>query len=119
MRVLIIDGDKQIASGLKNELERYRIKVKIMKTGVDAYKLLFRVIPEFQYDYIIIELGLPDENGIEIIKIIQSKFTSKVIIYTNKKFDFYKDKCDYDHFFEKDKKSIYDVVDIILNENMR
>ncbi len=118
MKVLIIEENKKEALKLKDELEMYRIKTKIVLNGVDAYKNLFTTPKSLQYDYIIIELGLPDENGIEIIKFIISKFTSKIIIFTNKNYNFYKDECEYDHYLEKNKNTIYDVVDIILNENM-
>jgi two-component system, OmpR family, KDP operon response regulator KdpE len=119
MKVLIIEDDNDISSLMKEELELYRIKTRIARSGVEAYKILYRTLPKFQFDYIITDIGLPDENGVEIIKCVKQKFTTKIIIYTGKDYEDYKDKCEYDYYLEKGVKTIFDVVDVILNENLR
>jgi len=116
LRVLIIDKDRNISSLLNEQLQYYKIKPKIANTGIEAYKILYNTPLRLQFNYIITNIGLPDENGIEIIKYIKEKFTSKIIIYTYKKFDIYKNKCQYDYFCNKDEKTPLEIVNIILKE---
>lgn len=114
MKILIIEDDKHLTLEFKVQLESFDIKTSIAYNGVEAYKILCNTHKKHQFDYIIVDLGLPDENGVEIIKFIKTKFTSKIIIYTRKNYDDYKDKCEYDHFILKKKSSVQDVIDLIL-----
>lgn len=114
MKVLIIEDDKDLNLKFKSQLEGFGIKFSIANNGVEAYKILYNTQKRYQFDYIIVDLGLPDENGVEIIKFIKTKFTSKIIIYTRKNYEDYKDKCEYDYFMLKKNQSIKDVIDIIL-----
>jgi len=113
MKVLIIEDDKALNLEFKTQLEHVKIKASTAYNGVEAYKILYSTQKRFQFDYIIVDLGLPDENGVEIIKFIKTKFTSKIIIYTRKSYDDYKDKCEYNHFMLKNKNSIQDVINLI------
>lgn len=117
LNVLIIQHDLNICNKLKQELEKYNIDIKIANSGVDAYKILYKTNQKNQFDFIIINISLPDENGMEIVKFIKDKFTSKVIVYTTKKYkDYkkYKDRFNFDYFFEKSKKSIIDIIQLII-----
>ena len=114
MKVLIIEDDKDLNLKFKLQLEGFGIKTSIANNGVEAYKILYNTQKRYQFDYIIVDLGLPDENGVEIIKFIKTKFTSKIIIYTRKSYDDYKNKCEYDYFCLKKKQSVQDVIDLIL-----
>lgn len=114
MKVLIIEDDKDLSLNFKSQLESFNIKTSIANNGVEAYKILYNTQKRYQFDYIVVDLGLPDENGVEIIKFIKTKFTSKIIIYTRKSYEDYKDKCQYDHFCLKKKQPIQDVIDLIL-----
>lgn len=114
MKVLIIEDDRALNLEFKAKLEGFNIKTSIANNGVEAYKILYNTQKRYQFDYIIVDLGLPDENGVEIIKFIKTKFTSKIIIYTRKRYEDYKDKCEYDYFCLKKKQSIEDVIDLIL-----
>jgi DNA-binding response OmpR family regulator len=114
MKVLIIEDDKALNLEFKAQLEGFNIKTSIANNGVEAYKILYKTQKRYQFDYIVVDLGLPDENGVEIIKFIKSKFTSKIIIYTRKNYEDYKDKCEYDYFMLKKKQSVKDVIDLIL-----
>lgn len=109
--VLIIENNINIAALFKESLDLYNIDFKLARSGVEAYKILYNS-PEF--DLIITNIGLPDENGIEIIKFIKEKFNSKIIIYTGKKFSYYKNMVDmYDYIFDKRITSPADIVSII------
>ena len=113
MKVLIIEDDKDINNLMKEELENYGIDAIVAKTGVAAYKILYKTKEEKEFDYIIVDIRLPDENGVEIIKLIRQVFKSKVIVYTA--FDDYKDRCEWDYFIEKGL-GIEPVTSIIIND---
>jgi DNA-binding response OmpR family regulator len=113
MKVLIIEDNKKLNLEFKFQLEELDIKTSIAINGVEAYKILYKTQKRYQFDYIIVDLGLPDENGVEIIKFIKTKFTSKIIIYTRKNYDDYKDKCEYDHFCLKSKISVQDIIKLL------
>jgi len=113
MKVLIIEDDRVVNLEFKAQLEKLNIKTSIANNGVEAYKILYSTQKRFQFDCIVVDLGLPDENGVEIIKFIKTKFTSKIIIYTRKNYEDYKDKCEYNYFIQKNKNSIQDVIDLI------
>jgi len=115
LKVLVIEEDIKISS-VFNKIGNEKIKIKIVNNGVEAYKILLNTTPYLQYNYIVTNIGLPDENGVEIIKFIKKKFTSKIIIYTHKKCDFYKDKCIYDFSFDKDLHSPEDIINIIIKD---
>ena len=112
MKVLIIEDDELIGLLIQEELEDHNIPSIIAPSGVEAYKLLFNTTKDF--DFII---WLPDENGVEIVKFIKEKFYSKIIIYTGKSFDDYKDKCFYDYFVEKGL-SVTEVTKIITDTSL-
>lgn len=117
MRVLVIEDNKDITSFIKEELENYGIKCIVVGTGVEAYKNLYEERQKHtQFDYIIVDLRLPDENGVEIIKLIRQDFTSKIMILTGNLFDDYKDKCSYDYFFQKGMCKLQDLTDIIIED---
>jgi len=115
MILLIIEDNINIAASFKERLEHYKIEYKIAKTGVEAYKILYETLLSNEFDYIITNIGLPDENGIEIVKFIKSKFNSKIIIYSGKNYDLYKYKFPNDYFYSKKENSPQDIIDMIMN----
>jgi DNA-binding response OmpR family regulator len=112
LKILIVEGDENVCLNFREELEKYNLIPKIANNGVEAYKILYKT--KVQFDYVIIDIRFPDENGVEIIKWIKTKFTSKIIIYTDRSFKDYKDICEYDYFCEKDECTPKDIVNIIL-----
>lgn len=114
MKVLIIEDEETILEFIKEDLDEIGVIVEVAKTGVEAYKILIKNT-KTQFHYIILDLSLPDENGVEIARWIKSNFKSKIIIYTSNAYEDYKNKCKYDHFIEKNSK-ISKVVDIIKND---
>lgn len=115
LEILVIENDGGICLEFK-KLENSLIKIKVVSSGVEAYKILYKTSTDFQYDYIVTSIGLPDENGIEIVKFAKTIFTSKIIIYTTKNYDFFKDVCQFDYYYNKQKFSPEDVINIILAE---
>ena len=115
LKILIIEEDIKIAS-IFNQIKNEKIKIKIVNNGIEAYKTLYDTTPYLQYNYVVTNIGLPDENGVEIIKFIKKKFTSKIIIYTHKHHDFYKDKCHYDFSFDKELHTPDDIINLIMKD---
>ena len=78
MKVLIIEDDKDINNILADDLHEYNIETKSVYNGIDAYKIFVKEL----FDFIVLDIRVPDENGIELLKWIKSNYKSKVIIYT-------------------------------------
>ena len=114
--MLFIESDLTTSLLFKERLDFYNIKnYKIAKNGVEAYKILYETELKNQFKFIITSIGLPDENGLEIIKFIRKNFTSKIIVYTTKKC--YKNKIIYDFFYDKKLYSPTELIDMIVSEN--
>jgi len=64
MRILIIEDDHTLSAQLKKGLTREHFTVDTAKTGVDG---AYRGTEEF-YDAIVLDLGLPDMEGLDILK---------------------------------------------------
>ena len=114
LKILIIEEEKNIASEFRILLENNKIDGIIVNNGIDAYKSLYSALDKYNFDYIITNIGLPDENGVDIIKFISNNFTSKIIIYTSKKLTFFKKRCEYDYYFKKNEKTPSDIINLIL-----
>lgn len=114
--MLIIESDETTSIIFKERLNFYNINYKIARNGVDAYKILYKTKKENQFKVIITNINLPDENVLDIIKFIKEKFTSKIVIYTSKDYRCYKDKFQYDYFYDKKIYSPIDVIDLIILE---
>ena len=81
MKILIIEDEKQIADNLKEGLEQHRFSVDVAYTGEDGYKL----VNDFTYDVIILDLMLPDMQGEELCrKLRQEKNETSIIMLTAK-----------------------------------
>lgn len=66
-KVLVIDDEKHILELLKLNLEFYGYEVFTLDTGKDALKLIEKINP----DILLLDLMLPEENGIDICKKIR------------------------------------------------
>lgn len=64
MRLLLVEDDKLIAATLKKELERHGFAVDCADNGVDAEFMG----NEEPYDTVILDLGLPQRTGLEVLK---------------------------------------------------
>ncbi|MEG2289056.1 MAG: response regulator transcription factor [Clostridium sp.] len=79
MRVLIIEDDKELASIVKRGLEKFGFCSDIANTGAEGEEKIF--INE--YDTILLDLNLPDKDGLEVLRGIREKRISiPVIIVT-------------------------------------
>jgi len=63
VRLLLVEDDEQLASGLRQDLSRQGYAVDLADNGIDA-EHLGRFEP---YDAIILDLGLPGRPGLEVL----------------------------------------------------
>ncbi len=64
MRLLLIEDDAELSSNLRKNLEQAGFAVDVADNGIDG-EFLGRTEP---YDLIILDLGLPQRNGLEVLK---------------------------------------------------
>ena len=64
MRILIVEDEKSLASEIKQFLEKEEYNCDLAYTGKDASELI-SINP---YDFILLDIGLPDYNGLDLIK---------------------------------------------------
>jgi len=118
MIILVIEDDINISSLFVERMIFYKLRYKVANNGVEAYKILYETKPESEFDFVITNIGLPDENGVEIIKFIKEKFNSKIIVYSGKKH--FRDKFNCECFFyDKKDKSPEEIIDMIVNNNLQ
>jgi len=64
MRILMVEDDEALSSSLKKELKTSGFAVDVVANGIDAEFMG----DEEPYDAIILDLGLPDRPGLEVLK---------------------------------------------------
>lgn len=64
MKVLLVEDDAGLASRLRDDLKRRGYAVDVASDGVDAEHLG----SEYRYDAVILDLGLPNRAGLEVLK---------------------------------------------------
>lgn len=76
---LIIDDDPMVHRALEKELKRNFLTTYVAYSGADALEMMTRV----KIDVILLDIHLPDINGLELLKQIKEKFENcEVIIIT-------------------------------------
>ena len=75
-RVLIVEDDKSIRNFLKTVLEANNFDVITAVTGAEAYSMATSQCP----DLVILDLGLPDKDGIAFLKEIRKESLTPVIV---------------------------------------
>ena len=76
MRILLVEDDKVVGSLVKNLFDKSNYGVDIATTGLEGIELGLK----HSYDCIILDLGLPDVDGLEICKKLRSNNISTPII---------------------------------------
>src|SRR5205814_1149166 len=69
MRVLVVEDEQKVANALREGLEGERYDVVVERTGEDAF---FRMTTE-AFDLILLDLGLPGRDGLEILTTLRNK----------------------------------------------
>lgn len=75
-RILIVDDDPQIQTMLRIALESAGYETRAALTGADAVRLAASIAP----DAILLDLGLPDRDGKDVLKDIRSFSQVPVIV---------------------------------------
>lgn len=75
-RILIIEDEKNIASFISKALSIYKYKVVNAYSGKEGLSLISSLCP----DVILLDLGLPDIDGIEIIKEVRTWSSIPIIV---------------------------------------
>ena len=75
-RVLVIEDDIKISTFLKTALEANYYDVLVAKTGTEAYSIITSQCP----DVVILDLGLPDMDGINILRRVREWSSMPVIV---------------------------------------
>ncbi|MDD3303980.1 MAG: response regulator transcription factor [Clostridia bacterium] len=79
MRLLIIEDNSEILKCMKIELEKAGLYVDIACNGLEGEEKAY----VNEYDAILLDLNLPDKNGIEILKYLRKeKIETPIIIIT-------------------------------------
>jgi DNA-binding response OmpR family regulator len=79
MRLLLAEDDKAVASFIQKGLAAEQYAVDVSGDGEEAQYLL----EQFDYDLVILDLGLPNLNGLEILKRLRaSKHSVPVLVLT-------------------------------------
>lgn len=75
-KVLLIEDDPTITDFMKVVLAKEHYHVTIATTGMEA----LHVFQEDSFDLILLDLGLPDIDGIELLKIIRKRLATPLIV---------------------------------------
>lgn len=75
-RVLVVEDDKSIRNFFRTVLEANNYEVIMAKTGTEAYSLITSRCP----DVVLLDLGLPDMDGMKILKNVREWSSMPVIV---------------------------------------
>ena len=75
-RVLVVEDDKRISNFFRTVLEANHYDVIMAQTGAEAYSMVTSQCP----DVVLLDLGLPDMDGVEVIHKIRSWSTMPIIV---------------------------------------
>lgn len=76
MKILIIEDEKQLITGMTQALRQEGYVCEVASTAAGALEK----IPIFDYDCILLDIGLPDGNGLNILEILKSNNKSDGVI---------------------------------------
>ena len=75
-RVLVVEDDKRIGNFFRTVLEANHYDVIMAQTGAEAYSMVTSQCP----DVVLLDLGLPDMDGMRILKSIREWSAMPVIV---------------------------------------
>ena len=79
-RILIVDDDRQIASNIESYLTDYGFHCDSARTAVDFMRKLKQLHPTM----CIVDLGLPDIDGMDLVREIKANSSAGVLILTGR-----------------------------------
>ncbi|MAY42367.1 MULTISPECIES: response regulator [unclassified Neptuniibacter] len=79
MKTLLVEDDPLLGQGIADALDHHNHVVEWVRTGKEALSF----VTASQYDVIVLDLGLPDIDGLNVLKQFRnSKITTPVLILT-------------------------------------
>lgn len=79
IRVLLVDDDPDFADVLRKRLAKRGLTVRLAADGGEA----FTMIETAPFDVVVLDVGLPDVNGVQLLKAIKRRSRSlEVIVLT-------------------------------------
>ena len=78
MHILVIDDDDRLRQLLKDFLKKNNFKVSVSPDAIKAVKLL----NEFIFDLIVLDVMMPEKTGIELINELGSEFKTPILLLT-------------------------------------
>ena len=75
-KVLVVDDEKLIVKGIRFSLEQDNMEVDCAYDGEEALDMIYAEM----YDLIVLDLGLPDLDGTEIIRRVRSWAKTPIIV---------------------------------------
>ena len=102
-RVLIVEDDKNIRKFIQTILEANDYDVIATETGKEAYSLITSRCP----DVVILDLGLPDMDGMKILKEVRAWSNMPIIVVSAR--DHEKDKVEALDMGADDNKTIWNI----------
>jgi DNA-binding response OmpR family regulator len=81
LRILLVEDYERLASLVRQGLQRAEMDVDSVTTASEALEVLF----SHRYDAMILDLGLPDRDGLDVLKFLRSNNSSlPVLILTSR-----------------------------------
>jgi two-component system, OmpR family, response regulator RegX3 len=74
VRVLLVEDDEPVAESLRRGLQRYGFEVEWVSTGGAALTY------DGPYDVVLLDLGLPDTDGLDVCKALRARSTVPIIV---------------------------------------
>jgi two-component system KDP operon response regulator KdpE len=75
-RVLVVDDEPAILRAVQTNLGRHEFRVDTAANGQEALDAIGRVHP----DLVLLDLGLPDMDGLEVLQIIRKRANTPVVV---------------------------------------
>ena len=81
MKILIIEDEAEMSRNMQTTMEKENYLVE----AVSSYKEALSKIGVYDYDCILLDITLPDGNGLELLKILKDKGLSDAVIIVSAK----------------------------------
>jgi len=81
MKILIVEDEPSLQDLIKRTLERERYLVEYAST----YQSALRKIEDYEYDCILVDIMLPDGNGLSLLKVLKKMQKRDSVIITSAK----------------------------------
>jgi len=75
-RVLVVDDEPAILRAVQMNLGRHDFRVEIAANAQEAFEAMARVHP----DLILLDLGLPDMDGLEVLQTIRKRANTPIVV---------------------------------------